>query len=74
MLTALELRPEHLSIYLLEVKRDSTGSCIRNGQVQAPDDDLTATLYEHICETVVKAGYEHYEISNFRATRPLFTT
>ncbi len=66
LLTALELEPEHLSVYLLEVKEGTAlEACIRNGKVQAPDDDLTATLYEHICETVVKAGYEHYEISNF---------
>ena len=66
LLTALELEPEHLSIYLLEVKEGTElEACIRNGQVQAPDDDLAAMLYEHICETVVKACYEHYEISNF---------
>jgi len=66
LLTALELEPEHLSVYLLQVKEGpALEACIRNGQIKAPDDDLTATLYEHICETVVKAGYEHYEISNF---------
>ena len=66
LLMALEQEPEHLSVYLLEVKEGTAlEACIRNGQVQAPDDDLTAMLYEHICETVVKAGYEHYEISNF---------
>ena len=64
--TALELEPEHLSIYLLEVKEGTELEArILSGQVQAPDDDLAATLYEHICETVVAAGYEHYEISNF---------
>ncbi len=66
LLTALELGSEHLSIYLLEVKEGTPlEACIRTGQIQAPDDDLTATLYEHICETVVNAGYEQYEISNF---------
>ena len=64
--TALELEPEHLSIYLLEVKEGTELEArIRSGQVQVPDDDLAATLYEYICETVVGAGYEHYEISNF---------
>jgi len=63
---ALELEPEHLSIYLLEIKEGTELEArIRNGQVQVPDDDLAATLYEYICETVVDAGYEHYEISNF---------
>jgi oxygen-independent coproporphyrinogen III oxidase len=64
--TALELEPEHLSIYLLEVKEGTELEArIRSGQVQVPDDDLAATLYEYICETVGGAGYEHYEISNF---------
>ncbi len=63
---ALELRPEHLSVYLLEVKEGTEMETrIRSGQIQAPDDDLAATLYEYICATVVDAGYEHYEISNF---------
>jgi oxygen-independent coproporphyrinogen III oxidase len=64
--TALELGPEHLSVYLVEVKEGTELEArIRNRQVQAPDDDLAATLYEYICETVVGADYEHYEISNF---------
>jgi oxygen-independent coproporphyrinogen-3 oxidase len=64
--TALELEPEHLSVYLLEVKEGTDLEVrIRNGLVQAPDDDLAAALYEYICETVAHAGYEHYEISNF---------
>ncbi|HTY26225.1 MAG TPA: radical SAM family heme chaperone HemW [Desulfomonilaceae bacterium] len=64
--TALDLNPEHLSIYLLEVKEGTElQSRIREGRIQAPDDDLAASLYEYICETVKRAGYEHYEISNF---------
>jgi oxygen-independent coproporphyrinogen III oxidase len=64
--TALELQPEHLSIYLLEVKEGTDLEArIRKGRIQAPDDDLMATLYEYICETLAPAGYEHYEISNF---------
>ncbi len=62
----LALEPEHLSIYLLEVKEGTElETHIRNGRVQAPDEDLAATLYEYICATVVEAGYTHYEISNF---------
>lgn len=63
---ALQLRPEHLSLYLLEVKEGTQlFGQIKRGQVAAPDDDLAAEMYEMICEATAGAGYEQYEISNF---------
>jgi oxygen-independent coproporphyrinogen-3 oxidase len=62
----LDLRPEHLSVYLLEVKGGTMlAKMIENQQLPAPDDDLLADMYEEICAIAVEAGYEHYEISNF---------
>ena len=63
---ALAIRPEHLSLYLLEVK-DGTqlSGQIKRGLRPRPDDDLTAEMYRMICDATGKAGYEHYEISNF---------
>lgn len=63
---AIEFGPEHLSVYLLEVKSGTTlEGMIRAGTIASPDEDLAADLYEDIRELAQKAGFEHYEISNF---------
>ncbi len=63
---SLALGPEHLSVYLLEVKPHTRlAADIRGSIVPAPDDDLIADLYEDICAVTVASGYDHYEISNF---------
>jgi oxygen-independent coproporphyrinogen-3 oxidase len=66
LLEVLEWRPEHISLYLLEVKPD-TPLCerIAQGRVAAPDDDLQAEMYEMVCEQIGSNGYIQYEISNF---------
>lgn len=62
---ALELRPEHLSFYLLEVHAGTPlAEHIRKGLQPAPDDDLAAVMYQAMLEQATNAGYEHYEISN----------
>ncbi|HEX8495213.1 MAG TPA: radical SAM family heme chaperone HemW [Pyrinomonadaceae bacterium] len=63
---ALQLRPEHLSLYLLEV-HDSTplAEQIRRGQQPRPDDDIAAEMYQLMLDRTARAGYVHYEISNF---------
>ncbi len=68
---ALEIRPEHLSLYLLEVKEGTQlYGQIKRGLRPQPDDDLAAEMYEMICDATGKAGYEHYEISNFALASP----
>jgi oxygen-independent coproporphyrinogen-3 oxidase len=63
---ALKLRPEHLSLYLLEVKEGTQlYSQIKRGQRPRPDDDLAGEMYKMICNAISAAGYEQYEISNF---------
>ena len=62
---ALELRPEHLSFYLLEVHSGTPlAEHIRRGIQPVPDDDLAGVMYEWMLEKASDAGYEHYEISN----------
>jgi oxygen-independent coproporphyrinogen III oxidase len=62
---ALALRPEHLSIYLLEVHEGTPlADQIRRGQQPRPDDDLAAEMYRLMLEKACAVGYEHYEISN----------
>jgi oxygen-independent coproporphyrinogen-3 oxidase len=63
---ALKIHPEHLSLYLLEIKESTQlYAQIKRGQVPQPDDDLAGEMYEMISEATTAAGYEHYEISNF---------
>jgi len=62
---ALELRPEHLSFYLLEVHSGTPlAQHIERGVQPKPDEDLAAVMYEMMLERAAVAGYEHYEISN----------
>jgi len=62
---ALELAPEHLSFYLLEVHSGTPlAEHIRRGIQPQPDDDLAGVMYEWMIDEVATAGYEHYEISN----------
>jgi oxygen-independent coproporphyrinogen III oxidase len=63
---ALKLRPEHLSLYLLDVHEGTPlADQIKRGMRPEPDDDLAAEMYRLMIDEVTNAGYEHYEISNF---------
>lgn len=68
---ALELHPEHLSFYLLEVHPGTPlAEHIRRGLQPVPDDDLAGVMYRWMLDHASAAGYEHYEISNL--SRPGF--
>jgi oxygen-independent coproporphyrinogen-3 oxidase len=63
---ALALRPEHLSLYLLEVHEGTPlADHIRRGMWREPDADLAAEMYRMLVERTRAEGYEQYEISNF---------
>ena len=63
---ALKLRPEHLSLYLLDVHEGTPlADQINRGRTPKPDDDLAAEMYRLMIDEVGAAGYRHYEISNF---------
>ena len=72
----LALRPEHVSIYMLEIDegsrlgRESLAHGERYSASAIPADDAIAEFYESACERLADAGYEHYEISNW--ARPGF--
>ena len=62
---ALDLRPEHLSFYLLEVHSGTPlAEHIRRRIQPEPDDDLAGVMYQWMLQQAADAGYEHYEISN----------
>ena len=68
---ALRLDPEHLSLYLLEVKEGTQlFAQLKRGQRPQPDDDTAAEMYRMICAATARAGFEQYEISNFARLEP----
>jgi putative oxygen-independent coproporphyrinogen III oxidase len=63
---ALRIRPEHMSLYLLEIKEGTQlFAQLERGLRPRPDDDVAAEMYRMISRYAREAGYEHYEISNF---------
>jgi oxygen-independent coproporphyrinogen III oxidase len=66
-----KLTPEHVSVYVLEIDEGSRlGSEVlkggeRYGVTALPSDDEMAEFYETACDFLVRAGYHHYEISNW---------
>lgn len=68
---AIKLKPEHLSLYLLEIHEGTPlAEMIKNGKQPLPDEDLGGKMYELMLAKLADAGYEQYEISNF--CRPSF--
>lgn len=62
---ALDLAPEHLSFYLLEVHSGTPlAEHIRRGIQPQPDEDLAGVMYEWMLAQATSSGYGHYEISN----------
>jgi oxygen-independent coproporphyrinogen-3 oxidase len=67
----LALRPEHVSIYMMEIDEGSRlGLEVLQGGTRysasaLPTDDAMADFYERGCARLADAGYEHYEISNW---------
>jgi len=67
----LALRPEHISIYLMEIDEGSRlglevlSSGTRYSAAALPSDDSMAGFYERACERLAVEDYVHYEISNW---------
>lgn len=63
---ALKLKPEHLSLYLLEIHQSTPlAEQIRSGRQPLPDENLAAEMYELMLERISAQNYLQYEISNF---------
>lgn len=66
LLTALSLAPEHLSLYQLKIEEGTPFyKRLSQGNLQEFPEDLAAIMYEEAIQTLTRAGYHHYEISNF---------
>lgn len=63
---AIELAPEHLSLYSLIVEEGTPlYTWVSQGRVHPPDDDVAADMYELAEARMAAAGYRHYEVSNW---------
>ncbi len=63
---ALDLRPEHLSLYSLIIEEGTPFySWTAEGRITPADEDICADMYEYADERLQAAGYENYEISNW---------
>lgn len=63
---ALALEPDHVSLYGLQLEAGTPLEAdVRLGRAQTPDDDLAADMYVVAEEKFAKAGFRHYEISNW---------
>jgi oxygen-independent coproporphyrinogen-3 oxidase len=63
---AVELAPEHLSLYALTIEQGTLyGRWAGHGLLPLPDPDLEADMYEWVSEYLEGQGYEQYEISNW---------
>ncbi len=63
---ALDLAPDHLSLYCLTIEQGTPmHRWLQQGHIAAPDPDLAADQYEAACALLDAGGWEHYEISNW---------
>ena len=63
---ALNLQPQHVSIYGLELEESTEfGRLNELEQLNLPNDDESDDMYEYIMSELPKHGFNRYEISNF---------
>jgi oxygen-independent coproporphyrinogen III oxidase len=63
---AIDLAPDHLSLYSLIVEPETLlFDWVEAGKVIPADEDLAADMYLYAQERMIAAGYEQYEISNW---------
>jgi oxygen-independent coproporphyrinogen-3 oxidase len=63
---AIALEPEHVSLYGLTAEAGAPlGKWVREGREALADEDRYAEEFLLAHELLTKAGYEHYEVSNF---------
>lgn len=62
----IEMRPEHISAYLLSYEAGTLLTAqMRAGKIMEATEEMSEEMYAILCEECSRAGYRHYEISNF---------
>ena len=63
---AMDLEPEHLSLYCLTIEEGTPlAESVKAGEIIPLDEDSSADMFELAMEELPKAGFRHYEISNW---------
>ena len=63
---AIALDIPHMSLYSLILENHTVFmNRMRRGKLPLPKEELEAEMFEYIISELEKAGFEHYEISNF---------
>lgn len=63
---AIALNIQHISAYhLIYEEKTRLYSLLQAGKVSPVDEDSSLEMFETLIDTIVKAGFEHYEISAF---------
>ena len=71
LLKALELEPDHLSLYALTLEHGTPMQhWVNRGLLPEPDPDLAADMYEYSMDLLEQEGYVQYEISNWARQTP----
>lgn len=62
----LRLEVEHISTYCLSYEEGTAMTrMLEHGEIEEVDEDTENRMFDYIVEQLTKAGYEHYEVSNF---------
>lgn len=63
---AIQLDVDHISAYHLGIEPDTQfGRLKSQGKIKEIDEEVSLEHYQIMCEMLGRAGYQHYEISNF---------
>lgn len=66
LLQAIQLCPEHISIYGLTVEEDTPFARLYPAESpELVDDDLSADMFELADELLTESAFDHYEIANY---------
>lgn len=62
----LDLHVQHISTYCLSYEQNTPFyQMLQRHELSEVDDEVCNEMYDTICFRLQKAGYEHYEVSNF---------
>lgn len=62
----IDLRPEHISAYMLSYEPGTKlHALLQTGKLKETEEQTLADMYAMLCNRIDRAGYKHYEISNF---------
>ncbi len=63
---AISMRPEHVSAYSLMYEPSTALTLLRdNGKLEETPEEISEQMFRFLIDNLKKAGYDHYEISNF---------